>query len=235
MPRVEIDGVARVLAVRYVGLVGQPNTRRRRISAAAGLVACAGLVLAPRARADEISAKPPELTRAFFQYGLSFTGEAVASAGPMCSSAPAAPCIFGSGGGVAARIGRRARTPWYFGVAYEFSKHDPSQLYRLAILQQLRVEARYYLLTSTKLQPFVLGAAGLNTYGNLCGVDTGGPGASRGVGVEAQVAYAATVGLSLGYRVLGFTAFTDSAGTSRDGGIAHVFGIDLSLETREPL
>jgi hypothetical protein len=234
MPRVEIDGVARVLALRYVAFVDPRNTMRRRISAAAALVACAGLVVAPRARADEISAKPPELTRAFFQYGLSFTGEAVASAGPMCSSAAAA-CIFGSGGGVAARVGRRARTPWYFGVAYEFSKHDPSQLYRLAILQQLRFEARYYLLTSTKLQPFVLGAAGVNAYGNLWGVDTFGAGATLGVGVEAQVAYAATVGLSLGYRLLGFTAFTDSAQTSRDGGFAHVFGIDLSLETREPL
>ena len=93
----------------------------------------------------------------------------------------------------------------------------------------------YYLLTSTRLQPFILGAAGVNAYGNLWSIDTGGAGASVGVGVEAQVAYAATVGLSLGYRALGFTAFTDSARTSRDGGIAHVLGIELSLETREPL
>jgi hypothetical protein len=234
MPRDEIGGVARVLAVRYVALVRRWNTRARRISAGPALLACAALATAATARADEISAKPPELTRAFFQYGLSFTGEAVASAGPMCTTA-AAPCIFGSGGGVAARVGRRARTPWYFGVAYEFSKHDPAQLYRLAILQQLRFEARYYLLTSTKLQPFVLGAAGVNAYGNLWGVDTFGAGATLGAGVEAQVAYAATVGLSLGYRVLGFTAFTDSSQTSRDAGFAHVFGIDLSLETREPL
>lgn len=218
----------------YVAWVGHWNTIRRSIGTGAALLGAA-LTTAGGARADEVSAKPPELTRAFFQYGLSFTGEAVAYAGPICSSAPAAPCIFGSGGGVAARVGRRARTPFYFGVAYEFSKHDPSQLYRLAILQQLRFEARYYLLTATKLQPFVLGAAGVNAYGNLWGIDTGGPGASIGIGVEAQVAYAATVGLSLGYRVLGFTSFTDSAGTARDGGIAHVFGIDLSLETREPL
>lgn len=232
MPRVEIDDVARILAVGYGGLVGRWNTSVRGISAAA---ACAVLLTAARAPADDVSAKPPELTRAFFQYGLSFTAEAVAAAGPLCTSVPSAPCIFGSGGGVAARVGRRARTPWYFGVAYEFSKHDPSQLYRLAILQQLRFEARYYLLTSTKLQPFLLGAAGVNVYGNLWGVDTGGAGASLGVGVEAQVGYAAAFGLSIGYRALGFTSFTDSADNSRAGGIAHVFGIDLSLETREPL
>lgn len=232
MPRDEIDGIARILAVSYVALVGRRNTSVQGISSAA---ACVLLLTGAQARADDVSAKPPEVTRAFFQYGLSFTAEAVGSAGPLCSSVPSAPCIFGSGGGVAARIGRRARTPWYFGVAYEFSKHDPSQLYRLAILQQLRFEARYYLLTSTKLQPFLLGAAGVNVYGNLWGVDTGGPGASVGIGVEAQVGYAAAFGLSIGYRALGFTSFTDSADNRREGGVAHVFGIDLSLETREPL
>lgn len=197
------------------------------------------LVSSP-ARADEPpdpgeASAPANLKRHFLQYGLAFTGEVVAYAGPICSSAAPAACILGSGGGVAIRVGRRARAPWYFGAAYEFSKQDPGQLYRLAILQQLRAEGRYYFETRTRFTPLLYGAVGVNTYGNIWGIDTIGPGVSLGGGVEAQVAPSTIIGLTIAYRALGFTDFTDSAGNARTGGIAHLVGIDLSLETRDAL
>ncbi|CAN5339593.1 hypothetical protein BH09MYX1_BH09MYX1_61670 [soil metagenome] len=183
---------------------------------------------------DEAST-PAHLKRHFLQYGLAFTGEIVAAPGPLCSSVAPAACIFGSGGGVAIRVGRRARAPWYFGAAYEFSKQDPGQLYRLAILQQLRAEGRYYFETRSRFTPFLYGSVGVNGYGNIWGIDTIGPGVSLGGGVEAQVASGTVVVLTLVYRALGFTDFTDSAGNSRSGGVSHVIGIELSLETRDAL
>jgi hypothetical protein len=42
------------------------------------------------------------------------------------------------------------------------------------------------------------------------------------------------VGLSLVYRAMYFTSFTDSSGTYREAGLAHVVGLDLTLEAREP-
>ena len=231
------------LGVAPRGVVRVRRCARTSIRATflASLAVLVGLTFASTpARADDPpdpseASAPANLKRHFLQYGLAFTGEVVAYAGPMCSSAAPAACILGSGGGVAIRVGRRARAPWYFGAAYEFSKQDPGQLYRLAILQQLRAEARYYFETRTRFTPLLYGAAGVNTYGNIWGIDTIGPGVSLGGGVEAQVAPNTIIGLTIAYRALGFTGFTDSAGNSRSGGIAHVVGIDLSLETRDAL
>jgi hypothetical protein len=206
-----------------------------------GALALTVVLLAPAgpAHADDTVTPDPSapsvLRRSFLQYGLAFTGEFVAAAGPLCSSATPASCILGSGGGVAIRIGRRLRTPWYFGASYEFSKQDPGQLYRLAILQQLRAEGRYYIETRTRFTPLVYAAIGVNAYGNLWGIDTIGPGGSFGGGVEAQVANGTVIGLTIAYRALGFTSFTDSGGNDRTGGVAHLVGIDLSLETRDAL
>jgi hypothetical protein len=184
------------------------------------------------------NSKPPPLNVTYLQYGVSFTGEFVAAAGPICKNAGIggnAPCIFGSGGGVAIRVGYRSAGPWYLGGAYELSKQDPSQLYRLAILQQLRGEARYYVPTGWDASPFGSAGFGVAVYGNEGSIDTVAPSVFAAIGAEAQLSRRVVVGVALAYRALYFTSFTDTSGTSREAGIASVVGLDLSLEARDPL
>jgi len=180
---------------------------------------------------------PPPTNINYIQYGVSFTGEFVAAPGHICANAGTAgnaPCIFGSGGGVAIRVGYRSAGPWYFGGAYELSKQDPNQLYRLAILQQLRGETRYYFPTGWDTSPFVSGGLGVAVYGNEGAIDTVAPSIFAAVGAETQLSRRMVVGVALAYRLLYFTAFTDSSGTARSAGLAQVVGLDLSLEARDP-
>jgi hypothetical protein len=181
-------------------------------------------------------AAPPPLNGTYFQYGVSFTGEFVAFPGPICPNAAVVPCIFGSGGGVAIRVGYRSAGPWYIGGAYELTRQDPDQLYRLAILQQLRAELRYYVTTGRLITPYVSGGAGVAVYGDASDhpIDTVAPSAFLGVGGEAQLSRTMVAGAALAYRLMYFTAFTDSSGTSRGSGIASVVGFDLTLEARDP-
>jgi hypothetical protein len=177
---------------------------------------------------------PPPLNTPYLQYGVSFTAEFVANAGRMCPDI--ADCILGSGGGVAARIGRRSAGPWYFGAAYELSKQDPNRLYRLAILQQLRGEARYYIGTGKDTQPYGSFGAGVAGYGNEWGVDTFGPNVFVAIGLETQLSRRTVVGIALAYRAMYMTKFTDPiTGEARLSGLAQLIGIDVSLEGRDPL
>jgi hypothetical protein len=187
--------------------------------------------------AERIMAPPPvpPTQRAFIQYGVAITNELVAAPGEICSSAPNAPCIFGSGGGLAIRVGVRTRGTYYFGGAYELSKLDPSQLYRLAIWQQIRAEGRYYVNTGLVTAPYFMAALGASGYGNEWSIDTFGPSLSFGAGGDLEVSPTTTIGLALTYRAVYFTKFTDSAGTPRSPGVAHVIGLDFSLEARDPL
>jgi hypothetical protein len=180
------------------------------------------------------STVPPPTDNTFVQYGVAFTTEAVASAGRMCA-VPDAPCILGSGGGIVfPRIGWRAAGSWYLGGAYELSKQDANTLYRLAILQQLRGEARYYFLTGQILTPFVGASGGVVGYGDEWAINTFGPDAALTLGIEAQVSRGTVVGLALNYRVMYFRPFVDSSDTPRDGSVAQLWGLDLQLEVRDP-
>ena len=182
---------------------------------------------------------PAHLAQAFIQYGLAFSGEFVVAPGPICNFPSAPSCILGTGGGLTLRLGRRLRGPLYFGAAYEFSKMDSAQLYRVGILQQARAEGRYYIFTGRSTEPWIgitLGAAG---YGNLWGFDTGGPLAGASVGTEFQLSTYVVLGLALSYRAIFFAPFVDSASTARppsgtDPGFSHLIGIDLIIETRDP-
>jgi hypothetical protein len=180
-----------------------------------------------------ITAVPP-LELRYIQYGVALTAEVVTAPGPICGS-NGAPCILGSGGGIAGRGGIRFPGAWYFGGSYEFSKQDPSQLYRLAILQQLRAEGRYYFVTSRATEPYLSATAGAFAYGNAWAVDLWGPMASLGAGVEFQITRTRVIGIGMTYRLLYTTPFTDSANTHRDAGIAQILGIDIVLEARDPL
>jgi hypothetical protein len=177
---------------------------------------------------------PPPLNTPYLQYGIAFTAEFVTSAGGICANVDD-PCILGGGGGITARVGRRSAGPWYFGGAYELTKQDPHELYRLATLQQLRGEARYYVTTGRDTQPYAAFGAGLAGYGNEMGFDTWGPSVFTAIGVETQLSRRTVIGLAVAYRVMRFARFTDSSGAERDAGYAQFFGIDLTLEGRDPL
>ncbi len=174
---------------------------------------------------------PQSLARKYWQVGVSFAAEFVAFAGPICNQQP---CILGSGGGIAARAGIRSAGPFYLGLAYEFSKQDASQIYRLAILQQLRMEGRFYFLDVRRdTQPYLIGSLGGAAYGNEWSIDTGGPAAGFGIGTETQISTSTVFGLALTYRALYTAAFFDGAHRRSDGPV-QMFGLELVLEGRDP-
>jgi hypothetical protein len=198
------------------------------------------LALVPSAaRADEAavvaseSIVPPPADHSYLQYGVALAAEAVASAGPVCSD-PNNPCILGSGGGIAVRVGWRASESLYIGGAYEMSKQDPNKLYRLGILQQARAEARRYFHTGRETSPYLLLGAGVAGYGNEWSIDTWGPEGTLGVGLEVQMG-GPLLGVTLAYRPLYFQSFVDSSTLSHDAGVAHFIGLEVALEAQDVL
>ncbi len=182
----------------------------------------------------------PSNTAHYLQYGVGLTAEAQADPGDVCPDAAHAPCILGSGGGLAMRVGYRSRGRWYAGGAYEFSRQNPSNLMRLAILQQLRAETRYYLDVPSRLSPYLAGGLGMALYGNEFGTDTGGVTSFVGVGLELQLSRTTVIGTSLAYRPLLLRGWTDSAGQRRADrflgfGLAHLVAIEIAVEVRSPL
>lgn len=175
---------------------------------------------------------PPPSHIVYFQYGVAFSAEQVIAAGPICGD-PRIPCVLGAGGGIVIRGGWRSSGPLYIGGAYELTKQDPNKLYRIALLQQARAEARYYVMTARVTEPYIAASAGVAGYGNEWTVDTWGPGGSIGGGLEYQVSRHTVIGLALAYRMLYFSRFTDTAGSVRDGGFAQLLGLDLVLEQRD--
>jgi hypothetical protein len=186
------------------------------------------------AGAAEPAIVPPPRGKPYIQFGVAFTVEGVVSAGPVCANV-LDPCILGSGGGISMRVGWRPTENVYFGGAYEFSKQDPSRLYRLGILQQARAELREYIPTGRSLAPFLLAGLGVAAYGDEWTVDTWGPAATLGGGVEIELSGRALVGLSLAYRPIYLHAFEDSSTISHNAGIAHFVGFELALEAQDAL
>jgi len=179
-------------------------------------------------------APPPPSHVVYFQYGVAFTSEQILSAGAMCDDLKQ-PCILGAGGGIVIRGGWRSSGSLYLGGAYELTKQDPNKLYRIALLQQARAEARYYLTTHRVAEPYATGSVGVMGYGNEWKVDTYGPVGSIGAGIEYQVTQRTVIGLAMGYRLAYLSKFVDTTGFSRDASIAQLFGIDLVLEQRDAI
>lgn len=202
--------------------------------------ACVAALLAPRPAAGIDHAPASDSRRESLQFGVAFAAETVMSAGDVCVPTNTTPCILGSGGGVAIRVGYRAGDPWYLGGAYEFSRHESSSLLRLAILQQLRAEGRHYFDFDHRTTAFAAAGFGGHLYGSEWGAVTGGMLAMGGGGVEFELSPKTVIGGALLYRALVPRAFTDSTGQRRaDGflgfGLAHVIGLELTLEVRDPL
>jgi hypothetical protein len=210
--------------------------------AAAGVLACSLGLPSPPALADEAAVaaeveavvSPPVPQRAFLQYGVAFTVEGVASSGPICDN-PGNPCILGSGGGVAVRVGWRPSERLYLGGAYELTKQESDKLYQLGILQQARGELREYIPTGHRTTPFALLGVGLAGYGNEWSIATWGPTATVGAGLEVEVSGGLLLDVSLAYRPLYLQRFVDSSTLSHDAGIAQFVGFELAVEAQEAL
>jgi hypothetical protein len=205
-------------------------------------VVLAWLVTAkPCARADEAAAvaiepevrAPPAVPRrAYIQYGVAFTVEGVAHPGPICAN-PNQPCILGSGGGIDIGVGWRPTDEFYLGGTYEFSKQDSNTLFRLAILQQARLEMHRYFPTGKSTEPFALLAIGLAAYGNEWTVATWGPSGSLGAGVELELSGGALLDVSLAYRPIYLRSFSDSIPAFHDAGVAHFISLQVGLEAQD--
>jgi opacity protein-like surface antigen len=220
---------------------GSKRAPRRKAArfAFASLLATFLFVSANPASAQE-SQRPPPNNVEYFQYGVALAVEKLASGGDVCPVNAKTPCILGSGGGLAVRMGFRGRGPWYFGGAYEFTRADSSNLLRLAILQQLRGDARYYLDAGNRLTPYGAMGFGAAFYGNEWNVSTGGPTLSAGIGLEFQVTQSTVIGFALDYRSFLLHHWSDSTGQDRADrylgfGLAHTVGFELTLELRSPL
>jgi hypothetical protein len=188
----------------------------------------------------ELPVVPPQWVRAYVQYGVGLAAEGVASAGPMCRrealiaslGGQSNNCILGSGGGVAVRVGWRPSEVFYLGGAYEMTKQDPDQLYRLGILQQARAEARRYFPTGREGAPFLLLGGGVHGYGNEWGIDTWGPDLTAGGGLEVELG-GPVLELTLAYRAMFFRSWLDTSELEHDAGFAHFLSFEVSLEAKD--
>jgi hypothetical protein len=185
----------------------------------------------PGGGAEPVVAPPPS-QHAYVQFGVGLAAEVVGSPGPICPTV--ANCILGSGGGLVVRAGWRPMDRWYVGGAYEVSKQDPNQLYRLGILQQLRGEGRRYFPTGRETSPFLLAGLGASGYGDEWRVDTWGINATLGGGLEVQLG-AAVVAISLAYRPMYFQSWSDTSGIPHDAGVAHFLSLEVSIEAQDRL
>jgi hypothetical protein len=193
--------------------------------------------------ATESVVVPPTSMHAYVQYGVGLSAEGVASAGPVCKeSVPliaslggrSSNCILGSGAGIAARVGWRPSEVFYLGGAYEMTKQDPNQLYRLGILQQVRAEARRYFPEGQVATPFVVAGMGVHGYGNEWGIDTWGPNVTFGGGLEVELG-GPVLDISLVYRAMLFRSWVDSSALQHDAGVAHFLAVEFSLEAKDAL
>ncbi|AKT39407.1 uncharacterized protein CMC5_035540 [Chondromyces crocatus] len=186
---------------------------------------------------ETVGPRPPPLNVEYAQYGVALTAAINLSEGAACQEQQGAflPCILGSGGGLLIRGGYRSPGPWYFGGSYEFTKMDSSNLYRLGIFQQLRVEMRYLPDFGTRAAPYFTAGVGGVAYGNEWGAETGGAHLSLGAGVELEISRLTVLGISGGWRPVLLAGWTDTAGYRRRTAIAQFLGLELMIEVRTEL
>ncbi|MGH7296893.1 MAG: hypothetical protein ACRELB_18280 [Polyangiaceae bacterium] len=180
----------------------------------------------------EAVALPPPSGHAYIQYGVALGAETVISSGAICARVEN--CVFGSGGGLAVRVGWRPSNQLFVGGVYEVSKQDPNQLYRLGILQQLRAEGRRYFPTGKEVTPFLLVGAGAAGYGNEWSVDTWGPTATLGGGIEVELGGPVLL-VEAAYRPMYFQSWVISATNDLQSGVVHFVGLDIAVEVRDRL
>jgi hypothetical protein len=208
---------------------------RQRVGALLGIAVGATAALTPRPARAEIGGPTSRLETGSVQYGAALTAELLASSGAICPAAASVPCVIGSGGGLGIRAGYRFHSPFYLGGAYEFSKQDAHKSITVAILQQVRAEARYYLPTRGVYMPFLTGGTGAVGYGGQWSLETIGGMAFIGVGMELQLSRTAVMAFIVSYRPILLLTWQDTARLERPTGILSMVGLELALEQRVPI
>lgn len=224
-------------------------------------VALAALVVGGRARAAEPPSSevttevepvdpraapppPPEVVRTssptplevdYAQYGVALSGELLIEPGAICPDDAATPCIVESGAGPLLRGGYRPSGPWYVGGAYQFTKLDSNNLYRLGILQSLYAEGRFYFDVGVRVTPYLTWALGGAIYGNEFSADTAGALTFLGAGLEFELSRFAVVGLAAAYEPVLLASFQDSTSQERNVGISQFAKLSLVVELRTEL
>lgn len=175
---------------------------------------------------------PAPLQVDYVQYGLAIGGDFALDTGGICPSNEVTPCIIGSGGGLTLRGGYRPSGPWFIGGAYQFSKLDSNNLFRLGVLQQLRAEMRYAFDFSSIVSPYIEWGLGPCIYGNLFGADTAGAVARVGGGVSFELTRFAVIGASLTYQPVLLVGYTDTTKQKRDTGVTQFLHLEFTIELR---
>jgi len=213
---------------------------KRRIGMASG--ACFAMIAfsGTRPALAQAAVAPPPTSVEYIQYGVSLHTLTLLDGGAVCPVGATTPCIVGSGGGLGLRMGYRSRGPFYLGATFQLSRLNSSNLLRLAILQRLTVDGRYYFDRGNRLTPYLLGGLGGAIYGNEWGASSGGVAFSFGVGVEYQMTERTLVTLLPTYQPVLFRRFDDSTGQERAAGplgfgLAHWLAVQVIVELRDPL
>lgn len=204
----------------------------------ATLAMLVALAFARPAHAQTETAPPPTSVE-YLQYGVSLHTLTLLESGDVCPGDPSK-CILGSGGGLGLRMGYRSRGPLYLGATFQLSRLNSSNLLRLAILQSLTVDGRYYLDRGDRLTPYLLTGLGGAIYGNEFSATTAGVALSLGFGVEYQISERTVVTLLPVYQPILFRRFTDALDrTLANGplgfGLAHWLAVQVVIEARDPL
>jgi hypothetical protein len=171
--------------------------------------------------------------RNFLQASAGLVGEFVVHAGGLCEGTSS--CILGSGAGVVARAGWRNTSPFFLGAAYELTRHDADNLYRLATLQHIRGEVRYIMDSQMQTRPFLVAGVGILAYGNEWGVDSQGAALSLGIGMESELGPSTLASTCLSYRTAYFTPFQVATVGVLPGSVAHFLSLEFTLDVLEPM
>jgi opacity protein-like surface antigen len=215
--------------------------RKRGFRAAFVVLATFALLVRARPASAQIETAPPPTSVEYLQYGVSLHTLTLLESGPVCpAEVEDTACIIGSGGGLGLRMGYRSRGPFYAGASFQLSRLNSSNLLRLAILQRLTVDARYYLDRGNRLTPYLTAGAGGAIYGNEFSARTAGVALTLGFGLEYQISEQTVVALLPAYQPVLFRRFAGALGrTVADGplgfGLAHWLAVQVIIEARDPL
>jgi len=211
------------------------RVHRHRVGASLGIGAGAAAALLVHPAQADIERPESRLETGSVVYGAALTAELLASPGAICPPAASVPCVIGSGGGLGVRAGYRFHFPFYIGGAYEFSKQDAHKSITLAILQQVRGEARYFLPVTGAYVPFVAAGTGVVGYGSAWSIQTYGGTAFVTLGLELELSRTSVMAFMVSYRPIVLLKWRDTAQLDRPTGILSMVGLELALEQRVPV
>lgn len=187
----------------------------------------------------------------YLGYGVAFNSEGLLTPGGLCNQAVlasaspvlpstqtnSAPCVLGSGGGLSFSGSYRSQRH-SLGAAYEVTFHDTNNIYQRGVLQQIRFEYRVrpsYLTFTDSIAGFLGAGGGVVGYGDNWAIATWGPVGHLTAGTEFDLGVKVSFIVAIAYRAIYFRSFVDAIGLERPSGLAHMLGLTLGFELRDPL